>query len=176
MDDHQLAECARVADTRKNGERDMHPEEPEPDDGRGEVPFQGDLDDDLPEPADEEERRRFADHVHRLHREHTERGARIRRAMKKYAANDSLTHPESPLNPPNAAEMERRGAKMHENDSLTHPTADRPSDAEIQRLMQHYERFSEHFRGYSREALVDGFQAARKHNARLTAAEFLGTR
>jgi hypothetical protein len=49
-------------------------------------------------------------------------------------------------------------------------------DTDVAEIEDHYEAFSESFRavGTSKESLIKGFQAAKKHNAELTAREFLG--
>lgn len=50
----------------------------------------------------------------------------------------------------------------------------REEDAEAEKVGQHYEMFKEDFpRGVTREGLVEGFKAAKKHDAGLTAQQFL---
>jgi hypothetical protein len=51
-------------------------------------------------------------------------------------------------------------------------------DAEIEKVKEHYQQFSEQFdrAGMTEERLIQGFKANRKTNAKLTAAEFLHTR
>jgi hypothetical protein len=50
------------------------------------------------------------------------------------------------------------------------------TDAEVAKVEQHFMAHSESFKGVStKETIVEGFKAARKHDPTLTASEFLGT-
>jgi len=47
------------------------------------------------------------------------------------------------------------------------------ADQEVEKVRSHFEKYSEHFKGYTEEKFVEGFLAAREYDPALTAEQFL---